>query len=96
MIDVNLSDRGRSLMQTVRGTACDTAGVGVQSCPLVPPATCPVGKFLEGLTFWGIFVEWLLERVMELIDTERFLVQMDGFIMIYHTRSYQFVISVSK
>lgn len=76
--------------------ATHTAGVGVQSCPLVPPATCPVGKFLEGLTFLGIFVEWLLERVMEIIDTERFLVQMDGFIMIYHTRSYQFVISVSK
>lgn len=53
-------------MQTVRGTACDLhRWRGCTKLPRVLPATCPVGKFLEGLTFLGIFVEWLMERVRD-------------------------------
>lgn len=40
-------------MQTVRGTACDTAGVGVQSCPLVPPSNLSRGKILREADIFG-------------------------------------------
>lgn len=54
MIDVNLSDRGRSLMQTVRGTACDPLRWrGCTELSACSPSNLSRGKILRGADILG-------------------------------------------